>query len=177
MESYIEMLPAMHGDAFFLHCWKGEEYGVIVVDGGPSSNALRNPFVNEVEKLPKIDLMVLSHQDNDHLIGFKTFVKRHLKDVPFPCNKLWVNCARKIDCDWTSNLSAPAASTMADWLTAISTKSNIQWCDYIYDSFHDGDIKFADIDVIGPSKETLFLFIDKYDTRVTPHEINPTFPI
>lgn len=172
MESYIEMLPAMHGDAFFLHCWKGEQYGVIVVDGGPSSNALKNPFVNEVEKLPKIDLMVLSHQDNDHLIGFKTFVKRHLHDETFPIKKMWVNCARKIDFDGTPNLSAPAASSMADCLKAISTKSPLHWCEYIHDGCHDEDITFADIDVIGPNKDTLSLFIEKYEAKVTPHEIN-----
>lgn len=31
----IEMLQALHGDAFILHCHKNGNNGVIVVDGGP----------------------------------------------------------------------------------------------------------------------------------------------
>ena len=34
--SDLYFLPAQHGDAFFLHCQKGDEDGWIVVDGGPS---------------------------------------------------------------------------------------------------------------------------------------------
>ena len=36
--SNIKFLPAMYGDAFIIHCQKDGEEGVVVVDGGPSSN-------------------------------------------------------------------------------------------------------------------------------------------
>ena len=35
----IEMLQALHGDAFILHCQKGNNKGNLVVDGGPNKNS------------------------------------------------------------------------------------------------------------------------------------------
>ena len=41
-QSSITFLPAMHGDALFLHCHKDGQEGIIIVDGGPSGNATKN---------------------------------------------------------------------------------------------------------------------------------------
>lgn len=39
--SYIEIIPAYHGDAFIIHASKGELSGVIVVDGGPDQSRIK----------------------------------------------------------------------------------------------------------------------------------------
>lgn len=170
--SYIEMLPALHGDSFFLYCMKGEEKGIIVVDGGPSTNSVHNPFINEVEKLPQIDLMIMTHHDDDHLIGIKDYITKHKKDIPFPVKKLWVNCARNMDFSMSNDLSASKASKLADALIEINKVSEVSWMDRVVEGYDTSDIIFADIDVLNPSADLLECFICRYEEKACIKEVN-----
>lgn len=70
---HIEMLKALHGDAFILYCRKGNNNGIVVVDGGPVQDSFK--IVNRLEELGTIDLMVLTHYDDDHIGGILAYVK------------------------------------------------------------------------------------------------------
>ena len=161
--SELYFLPAKYGDAFILHCKKGDEEGWIVVDGGPIKRKINSVFLQEVEKLPHIDLMVLTHHDKDHIVGIMTYVSTHQEDNPFPVKKLWVNCARHIDLAQGGDLSAPQASSLADTLMSIQKHNNIEWKESVIDGFDTSDIKFADIDVLSPNDELLKKYIAKYE--------------
>lgn len=163
--SELYSLPAQHGDAFFLHCQKGDEEGWIVVDGGASRNAKFNPFIKHIETLPSRDLMILTHHDDDHLAGIREYIKKHKTDNPFPVNRLWVNCARHFDFPEGGNLSAHHASNMADVLSDIRKEQPLRWADYITEGFHDDTIKFADIDILNPSQDMLQRFIPQYEKQ------------
>lgn len=161
-ESYIQVLQANHGDALILHCNKSDKRGVIVIDGGPSPNPRFNPFVKEVENCLPIDLMILTHFDDDHLVGIKNFIERHQNDIPFPVKRIWANCAKHVDFDTSENLSSNKASKMADLLCAISQKSELDWEAYRLEGFVDDTIAFADIDIINPRKDIFKHFIENY---------------
>lgn len=163
--SELYFLPAKHGDAFFLHCEKDNEEGWIIVDGGPSGNAKHNPFISEVEKLPSHDLMVMTHQDDDHLMGIRSYISMHKNDAPFPVKRLWVNCARQIDFPQGGDLSPKHASSMADMLSEKAKEQELKWTDSITDGYKDDTIKFADIDVLNPSADMLGRFIPAYETK------------
>ena len=51
----IEMLQALHGDAFILHCHKNGNNGVIVVDGGPYRDSRK--IVSHLDALNTIDYL------------------------------------------------------------------------------------------------------------------------
>lgn len=163
--SELYFLPAQYGDAFFLHCQKEEEEGWIVVDGGPIKLKKRSVFLQEVEKLPYIDLMVLTHHDNDHIVGILSYVNEHKDDKPFPVKKLWVNCARHIGIEQGGDLSAPQASSLADTLNEIQKESEIEWKIIITDGLDTSDIKFADIDVLSPNADLLGKYIKEYEKK------------
>lgn len=163
--SELYILPAKYGDAFILHCKKGDEEGRIVVDGGPIKRKINSVFLQEVEKLPHIDLMVLTHHDKDHIVGIMTYVKTHEDDKPFPVKKLWVNCARHIDLSQGGDLSAPQASSLADTLNEIKKQNDIEWKEYIIDGFDTSDITYANIDVLSPNAELLKKYIAKYEEK------------
>lgn len=163
--SELFFLPAQHGDAFFFHCQKGSEEGWVIVDGGPTKRKKKSVFLQEVEKLPFIDLMVLTHHDEDHIAGILSFVNEHIKDKPFPITKLWVNCARHIDIAQGGNLSALQANSLADALKEIQKDSNIEWKENIITGIDTSDIKFADIDVLSPSEEVLRSYISEYEKK------------
>lgn len=160
--SYIQVLPAKHGDAVILHCNKSDKKGVIVIDGGPYPNPRFNPFIKEVENNLPIDLMILTHFDDDHLIGIKKFIENHQYEVPFPVKRIWANCAKHVDFDTSENLSSNKASKMANVLCTISQKSLLDWEAYRLNGFVDNTITFADIDIINPRKDLFKHFIDNY---------------
>lgn len=163
--SELYFLPAQYGDAFFIHCNKGDEEGWIVVDGGPSINKNKSVFLKEIENLPQIDLMVLTHHDNDHINGILGYVGEHKDDNPFPVGRLWVNCARQIDIAQGGNLSAPQARDLAVALAEIQNTTPIEWKDRIVEGVDTSDIKFADIDVLSPDSNLLEAFIKRYEKK------------
>ena len=161
-QSYIQVLQAKHGDALILYCSKNENRGVIVIDGGPSPNPHFNPFISEIENCLPIDLMILTHFDDDHLIGIKKFIERHQHDAPFPVKRIWANCAKHVDFDTSENLSSNKASKMADVLCAISQRTQLDWETYRLNGFVDNTITFADIEVINPRIDIFEYFIKHY---------------
>lgn len=176
-QSAICFLPAMHGDAFFLHCYKNGEEGYVVVDGGPSDKATKNIFVDEVEKLPRIDLMTLSHQDADHIEGIRTYVNHHIDDRPFPVRRLWINCAREADFSEGGGLSATQASKLADMLIEINRDDDIQWKDYVTKDYDTSTIKFADITILSPEVDMLKRFIPEYEKHIKQPQKPASLPL
>lgn len=176
-QSVLTFLPALHGDAFIIHCYKGNNEGYIIVDGGPNRNPILNPFIKEVEKIGHIDLMIMTHQDDDHLVGIKNYIECHKDDVIFPVDRLWVNSARFVDMPEGHNLSAVKANTMADTLRKIGNAGNMRWKESVSAGFDTSDITFADIEVIAPSAKTLSLFFESYEALLTQKGLEPAMDL
>ena len=78
----IEMLQALHGDAFILHCQKNGNDGVIVVDGGPNRDSRK--IVSQLDALETIGKRKPQYLYHDQLIDYndKVDIKRFYKDEP-----------------------------------------------------------------------------------------------
>lgn len=176
-QSVLTFLPALHGDAFIIHCYKGDNEGYIIVDGGPYRNPILNPFINEVENISHIDLMIMTHQDDDHLVGIKNYIERHKDDKMFPVDRLWVNSARFVDMPEDQNLSAVKANSMADTLRKMGDANKIRWTEVVTAGFDTSDITFADIEVIAPSAKTLGLFFDSYEALLLQKGLEPAMDL
>ncbi len=154
----IEMLQALHGDAFILHCQKDDNKGIIVVDGGPNRNS-RN-IVSQLDKLGIIDLMVLTHYDDDHIGGILSYIKKHKTNRPFPVKQIWANCAYVIPVYTSPNISFGQARKLADELKEINEKlaqdgfSTIDWETPIFANGRTITFPFADILVLSPDVST-----------------------
>lgn len=160
-KGYIHFLKAGYGDAFILHCRKGDNKGIVVVDGGQSSNRRFNQFVSEVENLGHIDLMVLTHPDDDHLVGIKKYIESHLNDEVFPVSEIWANCAPNIEVNISNDVSPLKAKRLSEILGKLESEGKTKWrCDV--SAIESIDLQFADIYVIGPSKDVLKAFIERY---------------
>lgn len=161
--SSINILPVKHGDAFIIDCYMGEQHGVIVVDGGPGS--CRAQVIRELEKNGSIDLMVLTHYDDDHIGGIMSFVLKHYNDDSFPVKEMWVNACKNIDFDTNTDLSYKQALLLSDTLTSISKKnSNFNW-DHIIIEGEKREFPFASIEVISPTEEVVKMNLSKYISR------------
>lgn len=153
----IEMLRALHGDAFILHCKKDSSTGIVVVDGGPNKDSSK--IVEKFDQLGSIDLMVLSHYDDDHIGGILKFVRKHANDVPFPVKEMWLNCAYDIPMEESPNISFKQAQRLADKLKKINEnllangEIPIRWVDSITAGMNKS-FPFADFTIVSPDKDT-----------------------
>lgn len=170
----IEMLQALHGDAFILHCQKNGNDGVIVVDGGPNRDSRK--IVSQLDALETIDLMVLTHYDDDHIGGILSYIKKHKSDRPFPVKQLWVNCAYDIPVYSSPNISFGQAVKLADELKNINEGlvkdgfSAIDWKTPIIAKKEPITLPFADILVLSPDANTKD--VNDYNYRNVIHNAN-----
>ena len=84
----LKVLRVLHGDAFVLEVTRGEDSFVMVIDGG-HKKAFPS-LKKELNKLPKIDMLVLTHSDADHIGGILSYIR----DEEERCSKIdkfWLN--------------------------------------------------------------------------------------
>lgn len=103
----LEPLPALEGDCLLLHWGSVADPKMAVIDGGPGNiyqNSLR-PRLEEIRKnrgLARllIDIVMVSHVDNDHVVGVKKFFQQLKHEVDnnvggplrhFAVARLWLN--------------------------------------------------------------------------------------
>ncbi|HEX8223028.1 MAG TPA: hypothetical protein VF605_04330 [Allosphingosinicella sp.] len=108
----LEVLPAQKGDCLILHAGDGDDSGLILIDGGPAGVAV-DTLLPRLEELREerglddgdplvIDLVIVSHVDDDHINGiidlFEAMKKRRdTRQSPlFKVNELWHNSFDRI---------------------------------------------------------------------------------
>ena len=67
----LHVIQAEYGDCFLLSSGTGKKSTTIVIDGGPYQTYEKHlkPTLQKLPKNTKLDLVVLSHIDNDHIIS------------------------------------------------------------------------------------------------------------
>ncbi len=161
--SLIKILQAKHGDSFIIHCQKGGDEGIVVVDGGPTMG--RSKIRHALDEIGSIDLMILTHYDDDHIGGIVAYIKGHADDLHFPVKELWVNCARHIDFNIQTDISFTQANNLATYLSEADKDGKLTWKEYV----HNGYVAcypFADITVISPTLETQDINKVKYEAFI-----------
>lgn len=96
----FEFLPARHGDSILVRWGAGR---TLLVDGGPD-RVYEDVLRPRLLQLPKnaagqriIDLLVLSHVDDDHIVGVQQLLKelarakRDQLEAPFTLKRVWFN--------------------------------------------------------------------------------------
>ena len=119
----LEALPARYGDCLLLHYGTKEDPGLILIDGGPSK--VWGPFLKpRLEKIRQkrgqsfeIDLLMVSHIDDDHVLGITDFTKEWVAvhtaggQWPYPVRQFWHNSFERVSNE--ENVGAVTASVTA----------------------------------------------------------------
>ena len=100
----LHVVQAEYGDCFILESNQGKNKVTVLIDGGPHQT-FKEHLKPTLQKLPlsgKLDLMVLSHIDNDHIIGLidllneiKTHRDNGMKEL-IKINKIWHNSYKEL---------------------------------------------------------------------------------
>lgn len=167
----IHFLEAEYGDAIVIKTVTGDRPFTIVVDGGPQGSA--DDIVQQLVTLGHIDLMVLTHFDDDHISGLIKYVE-HFQGSQLPVDKFWCNCAQEIDLASDTLISTAGyenANTLACFLRE-QAKHNptfdwIESVDSTIDPIDLGDLK---INVLSPSDAILSELKAEYEDYVKTHD-------
>lgn len=157
----IKMLQVLHGDSFILKTKKGDEEGLIVVDGGPGKSD-ENEFYREIIKYPSIDLMVMTHPDSDHIDGILNYVKQNINSPLFPVKELWANCPEEPLWRSDSNCGIKDGVRLSVYLSDLVNLGKLNWRhDITIES--KIDCPFADIVILNPWPLDLKEYEEKYE--------------
>lgn len=160
MSITLNFLQANHGDAFIFECTKDGDSFVMVVDSGPRISQCK--IVPIIKSLSKIDLLVLSHYDEDHISGYIEYLKNYQSDA-LKIKEYWCNCASQIEVERRTTISAYSyAKSFADYLRQILKENpTTKWIELIK-AGHRYKNEFVDIEVLAPSDTALALNRKKY---------------
>lgn len=130
MQEYIKFLPAGDGDSIRIR-YKGTDkiYHNILIDLGRSKayyKAIKTEIENIYESLEKIDLLIISHIDSDHIGGAVEF----LEDDEFDkknVNLWWFNFGDnvKISSKTDKKISVKHGIKVRDYLSKVSCNWNL----------------------------------------------------
>lgn len=162
----LTLLKARHGDAFIFECKKDERSFIIVIDSGPK--LCIKDIVPKIKQLSQIDLLVLTHYDEDHITGFIEYFKQYPEDA-LKIKEYWCNCANDIEVNKSTTISAyNNAKSFADCLRNIlKDHPNIKWIELIKAGYkYHND--FVDIEILAPSESALRLNRAQYIKELYP---------
>lgn len=170
MPTTIKMLKADIGDAFIIEVKEGEESFTMVVDGGPRKSM--RSVVPELEALEKIDMMVLTHYDSDHIGGILEYLTTN-KEKAKSINKYWINCPHiRVRVDNKASASEMATlKTFFEQLEAEDTE--VDWRDEVLQGMtYTSPNGLVKLEVITPTLESRKLNEEAYDKDMEKRKIS-----
>lgn len=105
------MLPAEEGDCFLISCGAGEEKVNILIDGGRSNTYTEQLFPilsNMHKKGEKIDLLIVTHIDQDHIQGIIRLLEKNESSsmpVVISISQIWHNAYLQLQFDRSEELT------------------------------------------------------------------------
>ena len=167
----IRFLQAEYGDAIIIKTMtKGEPF-TIVVDGGPYGTS--DEIARIYQELGKINLMILTHFDEDHIKGIIKYVEL-FKGNRLPVERFWCNCAQEVDLTSDGEIANSRyenANTLAEYLREQKyINGDFEWTEDIFNTiapFVQNDLR---IDVLSPSKDTLEKLKEDYEEYVKQNQ-------
>ena len=165
----IEPLKAEHGDAIVIRMYNEESQTLIVIDGGPVNCAER--IADYYDTLGYIDLLILTHYDEDHIGGLLEYIGRHTKDKSELIGEIWVNGAWVINFDKDENVSSyDNAYNLASCINRMKDKGIIKSLVYnINNSMDDVKCKGFALNILTPNSSCLEMLENEFKRYVDEH--------
>ena len=158
--SKIHFLPVKNGDSFVIECDKGNQHGLVVVDGGPTGYG--KVLQSKVEETGPPDLLVLTHYDEDHIGGLTQYINACMAKGVFPAKEVWANCAGYVEVEDVMTKSIQQGVKLSELLSRLAKTGEMLWRDDVEEGI-DKDYPFASIEVVSPTPEVRGMVIEKQE--------------
>lgn len=163
-------LKAKHGDAIIVKFESKTKQYTFVVDGGPSETA--EEIADVYDNLEYIDVLILTHYDEDHISGLIEFFSRHKEDKEEKIGQVWVNGAHLIyyDDDENTAVAYDNAFNLVSCLNRLKTHGFIgQWRDSLTNEEEPIITDDYRIDILSPTKNILETLEKEFHDYVEEH--------
>ncbi|HRI68379.1 MAG TPA: hypothetical protein PK156_29325 [Polyangium sp.] len=119
----IHMLPAAHGDCIFIEYGPTSQRRQLLIDGGVAGtyDKLRPRLLSIPEQRRKLELLVVTHVDADHIEG----IVKMLTDetLSFSVQDIWFNAYPQL----AAGLPLDFGGTQGEYLSALIQKRKLPW--------------------------------------------------
>lgn len=165
----IQPLKAAHGDAIIIKFSSNHRQHIIVIDGGPSAAA--ENIADIYDALDYIDLLILTHYDEDHISGLLEYFSRHKKDKVNRVGQVWVNGTDLIYYDDEENTTAyDNAFCLTSCLNNLQKQGFIsRWVTKTTNSSAPVITETYRIDILSPTDEILKKMEKEFKDYVEEH--------
>lgn len=163
-------LQAAHGDAIIVEAEKEGRIYRIIIDGGPEETA--DDIAKCYVSLGHIDLLILTHYDNDHITGILRYLEC-LNGIGCVVDTVWANCASIMDYDDEENASAyDDAYVLSILLRKLKRKGLIgEWLENVTTEMGTITVGPFMIDILSPTPEIQCNLLKKYRDYIDEHEL------
>ena len=170
MPTTIQMLKADIGDAFIIEVKESDESFTMVVDGGP--RRVFRTVVPAIEALEKIDMMVLTHYDSDHIGGILEYLTTN-KEKAKAIGKYWINCPH-IRVRLDKKVSAAEMSTLKTFFEQLEAEgAKIDWREEVLQGMkYTSPNCLVSLEVITPTTVSRKLNEEAYDKDMEIRKIS-----
>ncbi|QRY55937.1 ComEC/Rec2 family competence protein [Sphingobacterium siyangense] len=153
LRTQVLVLPAKHGDSIIVKTFDSQanEFN-IVIDGGPPGT-FEEVLKYKLKLIPRINLMILTHIDSDHIGGLINFIKYPLFN-PKQVERYWFNSKNIKFTTIGDNISSGQAKTFEELLIS---KGDIRdkWAEDIIVGCEPIMPDGISIEIVSPSQEIL----------------------
>jgi beta-lactamase superfamily II metal-dependent hydrolase len=112
----FSVLKAFHGDAIIIKTFNNKNKEcVILIDGG-TAQTFRYSLKNELTSISKIDIIILTHIDSDHIGGLINFFKSSIAGK-IQVGEIWMNYPELAEVESGSLISTSQADNLRNLLT------------------------------------------------------------
>ena len=150
-QTSFKILPAFNGDCILIktHTATNKEF-IILIDGGTPSTFTYS-LKKEIKNLSRIDLIILTHIDSDHIGGLiKFFKSSYAKTIEF--NEIWVNHPDRIGANTSNLISFKEGNTLKSLIEKEFSRISMKQISTNSDSLIRDGIQFK---ILSPSEESL----------------------
>tara|TARA_R110002051_G_scaffold319005_1_gene402282 strand:+ start:1443 stop:2495 length:1053 start_codon:yes stop_codon:yes gene_type:complete len=164
-------LKAFNGDSLLVKTFNNDfEEKIILIDGGTPSTF--DYFLKkEIKLIQKIDLLVLTHIDNDHIGGLIKFFKNSLIEK-IEIGEIWFNHPELTYIETGQEISFSQGNTLYDLIKEKKPNSNL--ITSITSSLKAKKFTWGEIEILSPTSDILLLFNEIWSTNDLKKNIKKT---
>lgn len=162
MTATIHFLKASHGDAFIIEIKdQNNNPTIIVIDGG-LPDTFRRYIKPIIKNYTKIDLLVLTHTDDDHIKGLVSFFESDLyKNIDI--QEYWANCRYSVLLKSGNQVTLSSAKDFDKFLLQKEGENaEEKWNKDIIFTGSSSKLNNIEFLILSPGQEQLSLFYDKW---------------
>ncbi|MFR4162763.1 MAG: MBL fold metallo-hydrolase [Paraclostridium sordellii] len=167
MNIEVRVEKAFNGDCIWLRYGKTEKANIIIDSGPGIFESGFKKVINDIKKKKEeVNLLILTHIDNDHILGAKNYITKNDCEV---IKKIWLN-GEGVNVYSTNQALSPKN---VGKLVAMIKEKGIELITPIYEG-HEDIINGAELKVITPKKEAV-LQVAKLVDRFNLNSSNSTY--